>query len=113
MIQPIQIVQNDYGYQLPFTLEDGNGNAVNLSGASLTLSVQSAQDPTQTLLTLTGGMSIDSASAGTCHYTAAAGDFPNPGTFLASITAVWSGTESLTWSGIQIIVIPALPQAIN
>lgn len=109
MNQPQQIVQNDYGYNIPFTLEDGNGNAVNLTGATLSFKVQSAQDPNQTLLTQTGVMTIDSPTAGTCHYTPAVGDFPNPGTFIAAITATWSSSEVLTWSGIQIVVIPALP----
>ena len=45
MTQPQTITQSDYGYQIPFTLEDGNGNAVNLSGATLAFKVQSSQDP--------------------------------------------------------------------
>jgi hypothetical protein len=109
IIQPIQVVQNDYGYQIPFTLEDGNGNAVNLTGATLSFQVQSAQDPSQALLTQTGVMAIDTPASGTCHYTPALGDFPNPGRFIAAITATWSGSEILTWSGIPIVVIPALP----
>ena len=113
MIQPQEVVQNDYGYQIPFTLEDGNGNAVNLSGASMSLKVQSAQDPTGTNLSLGGGMFIDSASAGTCHYTVASGDFPNPGRFLTTVVATWSGSEVLTWIGPVLIVHPSLPQAIN
>jgi hypothetical protein len=112
MIQPQEIVQNDYGYQIPFTLEDGNGNAVNLSGASLALKVQSAQDPSATNLALGGSMTIDSASAGTCHYTVANGDFLSPGTFLTTITATFTG-EVLTWIGPQLIVLPSLPKAIN
>jgi hypothetical protein len=113
MIQPQVIVQNDYGYQIPFTLEDGNGNPVNLSGASLTLKAQSAQDPTDTNLTLSGSMAIDSASAGTCHYTVANGDFPNPGTLLTMVVATWSSSETLSWIGPQLIVKPSLPQSIN
>jgi len=27
ILQPQIVGQNDYGYELPFTLEDGNGNA--------------------------------------------------------------------------------------
>src|SRR5579863_1227221 len=98
MIQPQTITQGDYGYEIPFTLEDGNGNPVSLSGASLTFNVQSAQDPTGTNLTLGGSMTIDSATAGTCHYTVANGDFPNPGTYLTTVTASFSG-EVLTWIG--------------
>ena len=113
MIQPQEILQNDYGYQIPFTLQDGNGVAVNLTGASLSLKVQSAQDPTATNLTLGGNpMAIDSASAGTCHYTVANGDFPNPGTFLTTVTATFSG-EVLTWIGPLLVVLPSLPKAIN
>ena len=112
MIQPQEILQNDYGYQIPFTLEDGNGNAVNLSGASLVMKVQSAQDLTGTNLTLSGSMSIESATAGTCHYLVANGDFPSPGTFLTTVTATFTG-EVLTWIGPQLIVLPSLPKAIN
>jgi hypothetical protein len=52
LVQPTTIVQNDYGYQIPFFLEDGNGNGVNLSNVSLALKVQSSQDPSDTLLPL-------------------------------------------------------------
>lgn len=113
IIQPLQIVQNDFGYELPFTLQDGDGVAVNLTGASLVLKVQSAQDASESLVALGGSMAIDNATTGACHYTPASGDFPNPGKFVAAITATWSSSEALTWSGIQIIVIPALPVANN
>jgi hypothetical protein len=111
MIQPITIVQGDYGYQIPFTLEDGNGAAVSLSGATLAMKVQSYQDPTA-VLALTGAMTIDSASAGTCHYTVANGDFPTPGKYLVQITATFN-TEVLSWSGLQIVVMPSLPENFN
>jgi len=111
MIQPIRIVQSDYGYQIPFTLEDGNGNAVDLTNSTVVLTVQDSQDPNQTAL-FTGNLTIDSAPAGTCHYVVASGNFPNPGTFLAQITAAYA-TEVLTWSGVTIIVDPKLPKSIN
>jgi hypothetical protein len=34
------------------------------------------------------------------------------GTFLAQITATF-GTEIISWGGFQIVVLPALPKAIN
>ena len=113
IIQPIQIWQNDFGYQIPFTLQDRTGNAVNLTGANLTLKVQSSQDATtDTDLTLSGSMVVDDAVSGTCHYQVTSGDFPNPGTFLAQIAASY-GTETISWGGFQIIVMPSLPQTIN
>ncbi len=109
ILQPQIVGQNDYGYQLPFTLQDGNGNPVNLTGASLVLDVQYSQDNSGTLL-FSGAMAIDSASTGTCHYTVGSGDFPTAGTFLAQVTATWPSSEVLTWSGITIIVEPKLPK---
>jgi hypothetical protein len=112
IVQPIQITENDYGYEIPFTLQDALGNPVDLTGANLTLSIQSAQDPSDTLLTLNGSMSLDNATAGTCHYTVAVSDFTNPGTYLAQISAAY-GSETISWGGFQIVVLPALPKTIN
>jgi hypothetical protein len=112
ILQPQVVGQNDYGYQLPFTLLDGNGDAVDITDASLTITVQDSQDPNGTAL-FTGSMTVDSGPAGTCHYTVASGNFPTPGTFLAQITATWSSTEVLTWSGVTIIVEPKLPKSNN
>jgi hypothetical protein len=78
----------------------------------LSINVQDSQDPSQAVL-FTGSMDVDSGSAGTCHYTVAQGNFPNPGTFLAQIVATWSSTEVLTWDGITIVVLPALPKSNN
>jgi hypothetical protein len=113
ILQPQIVTQNDYGYELPFTLQDGNGNAVSLSGVStLVFTVQDSQDPNATAL-FAGDMTVDSATDGTCHYTVAAGNFSNPGTLLATITATWPASEVLTWTGIKIIVEPSLPKTIN
>lgn len=92
--------------------EDGNGNALNLTGASLALNVQSAQDATGTLVTLAGSMAIDSAIAGTCHYAVANGDFASPGTFLAEVRVTFPAGP-VSYPGIQIIVLPSLPKTIN
>jgi hypothetical protein len=113
ILQPKIVIQNDYGYSIPFTLLDCNGNPVDLTDGSLTLKVQSAQDPTDELVTLTGFMVIDDADAGTCHYEVAAGDFPNPGTFLTMVVASWAGSETVSWTGPQLIVKAALPRTMN
>lgn len=111
IVQPIQIVQGNYGYNIPFTLEDGNGNVLNLTSASLVLNVQSAQDASQTLL-FSHAMSVDNASLGTCHYQVATGDFPNPGTYLAEIVVTFPAGP-VSYPGITIVVNPTLPKTIN
>ena len=113
IIQPFEVVQGNYGQQLNFVVVDGQGNIVNLTGATLTLKAQAANDPTQTDLTLAGSMSIDSATAGTCHYTVGNGDFSNPGIFLAQIDVSVPATSVVSIPGITIIVLPSLPNAIN
>jgi BppU N-terminal domain len=112
IVQPLSVFQNDFGYQIPFVLQDGNGNAVNLNGAGLALKIQSAQDPTDTLINLGGTMNVDSAAGGTCHYTVANGDFSSPGTFLAQLSVTY-GNETISWGGFQIVVLPMLPKTIN
>jgi hypothetical protein len=112
IIQPQIVGQGDYGYELPFTLEDGDGNAVDITSAALVLNVQDSQDPSQEVL-FSGSMTVDNGPDGTCHYTVAQGNFPNPGTFIAQIIATWSSTEVLTWSGVTIIVAPKLPKSNN
>jgi hypothetical protein len=113
ILQPKTVVQGDYGYTIPFTLLDASGNAVNLAGAVLSMRLQSAQDPSDTLDTLNGYFAIDSAAAGTCHYQVSSGDFPAPGTYLAQVVATWTSNEVLTWSGLTIIVEPSLPKTNN
>ncbi len=113
MIQPQTVTQNDYGYAIPFTLLDGNGDPVDLATATLSFKVQAANDPTDTLLPITGTMVVDQAASGTCHYQVASGDFPNPGTFLTMVVATWTGAQTLSWTGPQLIVKPALPQVMN
>ena len=110
-IQPIQVIQGNFGYSIPFTIEDGNGNPQDLTGASVVISVQDSQDPDGDLL-FTGTLIVDFPTAGEVHYVVAAGNFPNPGVFLAQIVVTYSG-EQISWPTFQIIVIPALPQSNN
>lgn len=112
ILQPIEITQNNYGQEIPFTLLDGSGNPVNLSGVTLTLKVQDSQDANGTLLPLTGSVTVDSAVNGTCHYTIANGDFTYPATFRAELVATFPNGP-VSFSGIQIIVLPSLPQTNN
>jgi hypothetical protein len=113
IVQAKTIVQNDYGYLIPFTLLDSNGDPVNLSLGTLSFKVQSAQDPDDALVSLNGFMVIDNAAAGTCHYEVASSDFPNPGTFLTMIVVSWPASETISWIGPQLVVKPALPQSMN
>lgn len=112
IIQPIQVYQGDYGYELgPWTLEDGSGNAQDLTGATLALKVQDSQDASDALL-FSGTITVDSPTGGLVHYTVANGNFPTPGVFIGQIVATYSG-EQVSWPAFQIIVLPSLPKTNN
>jgi hypothetical protein len=112
IIQPIEVIQNNYGYELgPWTLEDGSGNAQNLTAATVLLNVQDSQDPSGALL-FSGSVTIDNAVGGLVHYTVSNSNFANTGVFLAQIVATYSG-EQVSWPTFQIKVLPALPQPNN
>jgi hypothetical protein len=113
IIQPYTIVQGNYNVQLDFAVVDGQGDVVDLTGASLTFKAQDANDPTQTDLALSGSMVIDDAPAGTCHYLVAEGDFPDPGTFRAQIDIVPSAGGLISVPDITVVVRPGLPQKNN
>ena len=113
IVQPQTITQGDYGQELAFTLLDGNGNPIDLTGLTLTLLVQAANDPSDTLVTLGGNpMTVDDAGAGTCHYTVATGDFTKTGSFLSQVKLTSSSLQE-TIQGPSIIVVPILPKTNN
>jgi BppU N-terminal domain len=114
LIQPFEILQGNYGQTLNFVVTDGQGNIVNLTGASLNFKVQAADDPDETDVNLGGNpMTIDNPTSGTCHYTVAQGDFPNPGKFLAQIDVTVADASLISATGITINVLPGLPKANN
>ena len=88
-------------------------NPIDLTYANIVLHVQRADDPTNTLLTLTGIVTVDSASAGTCHFTVASGDFTSPGKYLGELVVSSSPSYSISAPGIVILVQPSLPQSSN
>lgn len=104
----ITIVQNDYGYDLNFTLKDSMSAVVNLTGATLSFIAQSDSD---NAVNFTGSMSIVSAVAGTCKYTVQASNFIVAGSYTAQISVNYgSSTEIISFSGININVVAKLPQ---
>lgn len=103
----INVVQGDADYQLNFTLTDAAGVIVNLSGAACTFNAQSISDPSASI---SGAMSIVSATAGTCYYQVQATDFAVSGNWSAQIVAFYSGTgEQVTFPNITVCVTARIP----
>lgn len=105
-VTKIEIVEGDAAFDLNFTLQDYNGNAINLTDCTLVLKVQKEHD---TSLKFSGSMSIVSAVAGTCKYTVQSGNFDSPGKYDAEIE-ITNGSQTITYSNIKIFVSPQLPK---
>lgn len=102
----INVVQNDVGYELNFTLQDAVGNVVDLTGATLKFK---AQLISYFPVKFEGTMSIISAIAGTCKYQVAAPNFDVSGTYDVQIEATFP-TRVISWEGIEVLVDPRNPQ---
>jgi hypothetical protein len=103
----IPVIKGDKAYEINFTLQDFNGVAVNLTGATLKLKVQK---PGAAALKFTGDMTIVSAAAGTCKYTVAEGNFDTAGAYDAEIEATFANGQVITYSDIVIKVKSDLPK---
>lgn len=102
----LQVVQNDYGFDLSFELQDATGADLDLSGATLVFRAQSESDYT---VKFENAMVVVSASTGRCKYTVQGTDFVISGAWQAQVVVTYSPTEVLTFTGITVQVDPELP----
>jgi len=104
----IKVVKDDKTYDINFTLQDANGNAINLTNATMQLKVQASNS---TELKFAGTMNTVSAASGTCKYTVAQGNFNQSGNFNAEIEVSYTGTgEIITFPDILFKVKDDLPK---
>lgn len=110
MLKTIEVVQNDKGYDLNFTLKDADDAVIDISGATLLMNVQ---QETGTAIKFSGSMTIVSGTAGTCKYTPAATDFDTVGDHYAEIQITFSGgNKIMTIGDLMFRVKPELPRQI-
>lgn len=87
------VARGDYGYNLTFTVKDASGTVYNLAGYTITLKVWKPGVPG---LIVSGACAIVLASAGTCSYTVARGDFDEIGVYHAELELTASGVVEST-----------------
>lgn len=100
------VVQNDFGYDLSFSLQDNNGVAIDLSGSTLQFIAQLESDAN---IQFQNSMTIVSASTGLCKYTIQSTDFVASGLWNGQIRVTYTTGEVLSFTGIQVQADPALP----
>jgi hypothetical protein len=104
----LSVVEGDKGYQINFTCQDSQGNVVNLSGATLTFNAQLDSDGS---IQSSNAMGLITPSSGTCYYQLIGTEFPVVGTYNCQIVASYSsGSEILTFDGIQVAATARIPQ---
>lgn len=103
----IKTYKSDKLYDINFTLQDGNGTAIDLTNGTLLFK---AQKQGATTLKFSGSMSIVTAASGTCKYTVAATDFDEVGKYYAEIEITYTGGKIITFGDITVIVQPELPR---
>jgi len=83
----MDIIQNDYGFDMNFTVLDSDSTPINLSGGSVQFTVA---DKFTLGSLFTKNCTIDTAASGLCHYTVGSGDFSAVGNYTWQLSAVWT-----------------------
>jgi len=103
----INVVKDDVGYDINFTLQNSDSTVLSLVTATALLF--RVQDSNIGSLKFSKAMNIVSASAGTCKYTTATGDFDKVGTYNVEIQVSFSGGKIITFDDVFVIVGPKIP----
>ncbi len=106
----ITIAQYNFGYDIPFVCLDADGTAYDLSALTdLKLLVWKYRDVADTFLT--GTMTVDDATLGTCHYTVVEHDFDVATTYQCVVEGTDGGSTRLTW-GPATLTVRAVPRSV-
>jgi len=94
----VKVVQNDYGYDITFTITDTDGNVVNITGATILFKVGR---PGDTMIVSAGACTVTDGPNGVCTYEVQSGDFAVVGKYDAELQITFSG-------GTPVMTIPNL-----
>lgn len=96
----VEITEDDYGYDLEFTILDDDDTPINLAGVS---SINFLAKKITDTYSLGGSCTVVSPTDGTCKYTVQNTDFTSAGQFIGEVSVVWAA-KKLTFGGIDIRV---------
>lgn len=99
-VADITAYKDDYGYDLMFTITDVDGNALNLTGGTVTF--QMAKEDASSLKVDTA-CTLVVASDGTCAYTTQSGDFDTVGDYKAQLS-IAIASKVYTITGMDVFV---------
>jgi hypothetical protein len=97
----LELVRNDKGYDLQFTILDADENAVNLTNATIKLKVRKWND---TYAKFVGTCTITNAQAGQCKYTVTSTDFNIVGRYKCELEVAWGESKTMTATDLTVVV---------
>jgi len=108
-VTKLDVIQNDYGYDLEFQLTDANGNAVDLSGVTSVQIFVAEKDATVAKVVGTCVI-VPPATDGKFKYTVQEGDFDVGNKDYQVEVEITYPAKVISGKGVIISVLPELPE---
>jgi len=97
----LELVRNDKGYDLQFTILDADENPVNLTAATIKLKVRKWND---SYAKFVANCTITNAQAGQCKYTVGPTDFNVVGRYKCELEVSWGESKTMTAVDLTVVV---------
>jgi len=97
----ITVATADFGYTIPFIVQDSTGTALNISTYTVTLKAWLPATPT--VFVVNDATTQDTPASGTCHYVVVTGDFDTAGIYLGKLVLTKTG-ETLSTETFAVVV---------
>ena len=105
MIARIKVVQGDFGNPIEFNLQSADGTPLSVAAFDGTIRVQQLG---KKVVKFTHDLTVEDGPLGKVSFSPEAGDFDQPGEYIAEIRLVEAESRTLTFPEIYITVIPSL-----
>lgn len=99
--QVITVATGDFGYTIPFVVNDADGDAQNISTYTVTVKLWAPATPATLVIEETCVQDVP--ASGTCHYVVATGDLDTAGTYLGELELTKAGEELSTEQFIVVV----------
>jgi hypothetical protein len=93
-LSTLTVATGDFGYTIPFIVQDSTGTALNISTYTVTLKAWLPATPT--VFVINDATTQDVPASGTCHYVTVDGDLATAGIYLAQLVLTKAGEELST-----------------
>jgi len=97
----LTVATGDYGYTMPFIVQDSTGTAINIATYTVTLKVWLPATPA--VFAINETCTQDTPASGTCHYDIVTGDLDTAGVYLGKLVLTKTGETLSTEQYILVV----------